>query len=74
VIDRVIRGCQRQSIELANWPFGTIAKVVAPDQNQSAALDQLRLAAQRAADRRRAGQQREASPPRERGRSEKFRD
>ena len=50
VIDRVIRGCQQQSIELANWPFGTIAKVVAPDQDQSAALDQLRLAAQRAAD------------------------
>jgi hypothetical protein len=50
VIDRVIRGCQQQSIELANWPFGTIAKVVAPDQDQSAALDQLRLAAQQAAD------------------------
>lgn len=43
VIDRLIRGCQQQSIELANWPFGTIAKVVAPDQDQSAALDQLRL-------------------------------
>jgi hypothetical protein len=50
VIDRLIRGCQQQSIELANWPFGTIAKVVAPDQDQSAALDQLRLAAQGAAD------------------------
>jgi hypothetical protein len=50
VIDRLIRGCQQQSIELANWPFGTIANVVAPDQDQSAALDQLRLAAQGAAD------------------------
>jgi hypothetical protein len=50
VIDRVIRGCQQQSLELANWPFGTIAKVVAPDPDQSAAMDDLRLAAQQAAE------------------------
>ena len=50
VIDRVIRGCQQQSLELANWPFAIIAKVVAPDPDQSAALDEVRLASQRAAD------------------------
>ena len=41
VIDRVIRGCAQQGFELANWPFGTIAKVVAPDQDQAAALEEL---------------------------------
>ena len=50
VIDRVIRGCHQQSLELANWPFAIIAKVIAPDPDQSAALDEVRLASQRAAD------------------------
>ena len=51
VIDRVIRGCAQQGFELANWPFGTIAKVVAPDQDQAAALEELRIATQQAADK-----------------------
>jgi LTXXQ motif family protein len=50
VIDQIIRGCAQQGFELANWPFGTIAKVVVPDEGQSAALDQLRAVAQQAAD------------------------
>lgn len=50
VIERVIRGCAQQGFELANWPFGTIAKVVAPDQGQAAALEELRIATQQAAD------------------------
>src|SRR4051812_2125987 len=50
VIDRVIRGCAQQGFELANWPFGTIAKVVAPDPDQAAALEELRIATQQAAD------------------------
>ena len=50
VIERVIRGCAQQGFELANWPFGTIAKVVAPDQDQAAALEELRIATQQAAD------------------------
>jgi hypothetical protein len=50
VIERVIRGCAQQGFELANWPFGTIAKVVAPDQGQAAALEELRTATQQAAD------------------------
>ncbi len=50
VIDRLIRGCTQQGFELANWPFGTIAKIVVPDEGQSAALEQLRIVAQQAAD------------------------
>ena len=46
----MIRGCAQQGFELANWPFGTIAKVVAPDQDQAAALEELRIATQQAAD------------------------
>jgi hypothetical protein len=50
VIDRLIRGCAQQGFELANWPFGTIVKVAVPDEGQSAALEELRTAAQQAAD------------------------
>jgi hypothetical protein len=50
VIDRLVRGCALQGFELANWPFGTIAKVVVPDEGQSAALEQLRTVAQQAAE------------------------
>lgn len=50
VIDQIVRGCAQQGLELANWPFGTIAKVVAPDEGQSAALEQLRTVAKQAAD------------------------
>lgn len=48
VIERVIRGCAQQGFELANWPFGIIAKVVSPDQGQAAALEELRIATQQA--------------------------
>jgi hypothetical protein len=50
VIDRTIRSCEQQGTELANWPFATIANVVAPDQYQAAALEELRIAARQAAD------------------------
>jgi len=50
VIDRLVRGCAQQGFELANWPFGTIAKVVVPDEGQSAALEQLRTVTRHAAD------------------------
>ena len=50
MIDRLIPGGPQQGFELANWPFGTIVKVVVPDEGQSAALEELRPAAQQAAD------------------------
>ena len=50
VIDRLIRGCTQQGFELANWPFGTIVKVVVPDEGQNAALEQLRTVVQQAAE------------------------
>src|SRR5258705_10913058 len=50
VIDWAIRGCAQKGLELANWPFGTIVKVGPPDQDQAAALEELRIATQQAAD------------------------
>src|SRR5258705_13917996 len=50
VIDRGIRGRAQQGFELANWPFGTIAKVVAPDPDQTATLEELRKPTQQATD------------------------
>jgi hypothetical protein len=50
VIDRLIRGCTQQGLDLANWPFGAIANIVVPNDSQSAALEQLRIVAQQAAD------------------------
>jgi LTXXQ motif family protein len=50
VIGRLVRGCAQQGFELANWPFGTIAKVVVPDEVQSGALEQLRTVTQQAAE------------------------
>ena len=50
VVERLIRGCGQQGIELGAWPFETIAQVVVPDDTQRAALEQLRDTTQKAAE------------------------
>ena len=42
VVERLIRGCAQQGLELKGWPFDMIAQVVAPDDAQRAALEALR--------------------------------
>jgi hypothetical protein len=50
VVERLIRGCAQQGIELKGWPFEMIAQVVAPDDAQRAALDHLRETTRQAAE------------------------
>ena len=50
VVERLIRGCAQQGLELQGWPFDMIAQVVAPDDAQRAALEALRDTARQAAD------------------------
>jgi hypothetical protein len=54
VVDRLIRGCGQQAVELQNWPFDAIAKIASPDDTQRRALDQLRATAADAAERLRS--------------------
>src|SRR5262245_20345351 len=51
IAERLISGCRQQRVELANLPFDTIARIAAPDDAQSAALDALRGTAGEAAER-----------------------
>ena len=50
VVERLIRGCAQQGLELKGWPFDMIAQVVAPDDAQRAALEALRDTARQAAE------------------------
>ena len=50
VVERLIRGCAQQGLELQSWPFDMIAQVVAPDDAQRAALEALRDTARQAAE------------------------
>ena len=50
MVERLIRGCAQQGLELKGWPFDMIAQVVAPDDDQRAALEALRDTAGQAAE------------------------
>jgi LTXXQ motif family protein len=51
VVDRVISGCGQQAGELGNFPFAAIARIAAPDEVQSGALEALRATAMQATER-----------------------
>jgi hypothetical protein len=51
VVDRLIRGCVQQGVEMQGWPFESIAQIVSPDDTQRNALAELRSTAQQTADR-----------------------
>ena len=50
MVERLIRGCAQQGLELKGWPFDMIAQVVAPDDAQRAALEGLRDSTRQAAE------------------------
>jgi LTXXQ motif family protein len=50
VVERLIRGCAGQGLELKSWPFEAIAQAVAPDDAQRAALEGLRDTTRQAAE------------------------
>lgn len=50
VIDRLIRGCGQQGVEMEKWPFESIVHIVRPDDKQRSALDQLRGTTKQTAD------------------------
>jgi hypothetical protein len=51
VIDRLIRGCVQQAVELQKLPFDEIMRIVAPDDTQRSALEALRASASAGAQR-----------------------
>src|SRR5262245_11726122 len=51
VVERLISGCSQQADELGNLPFAAIARIAAPDQAQSGALEALRETAMHARER-----------------------
>jgi hypothetical protein len=50
IVDRLIRGCGQQGVEMQNWPFDFIAQIVSLDDKQRSALDELRGTVKQAAD------------------------
>jgi LTXXQ motif family protein len=51
VVERLISGCGQQAGELGNLPFAAIARIAAPDEVQSSALEALRETAMHATER-----------------------
>src|SRR5262249_25159479 len=51
VVERLISGCSQQADELGNLPFAASARIAAPDQAQSGALEALRETAMHARER-----------------------
>ena len=51
VVERLISGCGQQAGELGNLPFAAIARIAAPDEVQSVALESLRETAMQATER-----------------------
>ena len=51
VVERLISGCGQQAGELGNLPFAAIARIAAPDEVQSGALEALRETAMQATER-----------------------
>jgi hypothetical protein len=51
ILAELVRGCAAQGGELKAWPFHGIGEIVAPDDEQRRALDDLRSAAVAAADK-----------------------
>jgi hypothetical protein len=51
VVERLISGCGQQAGELGNLPFAAIARIAAPDEVQSVALEALRETAMQATER-----------------------
>jgi LTXXQ motif family protein len=51
VVERLISGCGQQAGELGNLPFAAIARIAAPDEVQSGALESLRETAMQATER-----------------------
>jgi hypothetical protein len=51
VVERLISGCGQQAGELGNLPFAAIARIAAPDEVQSSALEALRETAMQAKER-----------------------
>jgi hypothetical protein len=50
VVERLIRGCVQQGIELQSWPFDSIARITSPDDTQRTVLAELRSTTQKTAD------------------------
>jgi len=51
VVERLISGCGQQAGELGNLPFAAIARIAAPDEVQTSALETLRETAMQAKER-----------------------
>lgn len=51
VVERLISGCGQQASELGNLPFAAIARIAAPDEVQTGALEALRETAMQATER-----------------------
>ena len=41
-VEQLIRGCSQEALELQQWPFDSVARVVGPSEEQRGGLEQLR--------------------------------